>query len=67
MLLWIEKENMYLEEVPADEAEHFYTDWFFLMCLPFFIQNIKIASGDARSPMFEMYRELEFLQVCLPL
>uniref|UniRef100_A0A669D5G0 Protein zwilch n=1 Tax=Oreochromis niloticus TaxID=8128 RepID=A0A669D5G0_ORENI len=24
--------------------------------------NIKIASGDMRSPMFEMYRELEFLQ-----
>uniref|UniRef100_A0A7N6ACA4 Protein zwilch n=1 Tax=Anabas testudineus TaxID=64144 RepID=A0A7N6ACA4_ANATE len=26
--------------------------------------NIKIASGDMRSPVFEMYRELEFLQVC---
>lgn len=25
--------------------------------------NIKVASGDMRSPMFEMYRELEFLQV----
>ncbi|KAI3371277.1 hypothetical protein L3Q82_023893 [Scortum barcoo] len=24
--------------------------------------NIKVASGDMRSPMFEMYRELEFLQ-----
>ncbi|XP_069018879.1 protein zwilch homolog [Embiotoca jacksoni] len=24
--------------------------------------NIKIASGDMRSPMFEIYRELEFLQ-----
>ncbi|KAF7224365.1 protein zwilch homolog [Nothobranchius furzeri] len=24
--------------------------------------NIKIASGDMRNPMFEMYRELEFLQ-----
>uniref|UniRef100_A0A7N6BXW0 Protein zwilch n=1 Tax=Anabas testudineus TaxID=64144 RepID=A0A7N6BXW0_ANATE len=24
--------------------------------------NIKIASGDMRSPVFEMYRELEFLQ-----
>uniref|UniRef100_A0A8C5DQY7 Protein zwilch n=1 Tax=Gouania willdenowi TaxID=441366 RepID=A0A8C5DQY7_GOUWI len=24
--------------------------------------NIKIASGDMRSPMFEMYKELEFLQ-----
>ncbi|XP_041651756.1 protein zwilch homolog [Cheilinus undulatus] len=24
--------------------------------------NIKIASGDMRSPMYEMYRELEFLQ-----
>lgn len=29
------------------------------------IQNIKIASGDMRSPVFEMYRELEFLQVCV--
>uniref|UniRef100_UPI003AAD5E11 protein zwilch homolog isoform X1 n=1 Tax=Centroberyx gerrardi TaxID=166262 RepID=UPI003AAD5E11 len=25
--------------------------------------NIKVASGDMRSPMFEMYRELEFLQI----
>uniref|UniRef100_A0A3P9IKP5 Protein zwilch n=1 Tax=Oryzias latipes TaxID=8090 RepID=A0A3P9IKP5_ORYLA len=24
--------------------------------------NIKVATGDMRSPMFEMYRELEFLQ-----
>ncbi|XP_074533521.1 protein zwilch homolog [Halichoeres trimaculatus] len=24
--------------------------------------NIKVASGDMRSPMYEMYRELEFLQ-----
>ncbi|KAF0041055.1 hypothetical protein F2P81_006953 [Scophthalmus maximus] len=24
--------------------------------------NIKVASGDMRSPMFEMYRELQFLQ-----
>ncbi|KAG8012688.1 Protein zwilch-like protein, partial [Nibea albiflora] len=24
--------------------------------------NIKVASGDMRSPLFEMYRELEFLQ-----
>ncbi|XP_047452806.1 protein zwilch homolog [Mugil cephalus] len=24
--------------------------------------NIKVSSGDMRSPMFEMYRELEFLQ-----
>lgn len=65
MLLWIEKGNMYLEVVPADEAEQTQTD--FLMCLSFFMQNIKIASGDMRSPMFEMYRELEFLLVCLPL
>ena len=27
------------------------------------MQNIKVTSGDMRSPMFEMYRELEFLQV----
>ncbi|KAM4572368.1 protein zwilch homolog [Odontesthes bonariensis] len=26
------------------------------------VLNIKVASGDMRSPMFEMYRELEFLQ-----
>ncbi|KAF7664530.1 hypothetical protein LDENG_00174570 [Lucifuga dentata] len=25
--------------------------------------NIKVASGDMRSPMFEMYRELEFLKI----
>ncbi|KAM6960621.1 protein zwilch homolog [Aplochiton taeniatus] len=25
--------------------------------------NIKVASGDMRSPMFQMYRELEFLQL----
>lgn len=56
---------MYVEVVPADEAEQTQTD--FLMCLSFFMQNIKIASGDMRSPMFEMYRELEFLLVCLPL
>lgn len=29
------------------------------------IQNIKVASGDRRSPVFETYRELEFLQVCV--
>ena len=26
-------------------------------------QNIKVGSGDVRSPVFEMYMELEFLQV----
>ncbi|KAJ3596732.1 hypothetical protein NHX12_003136 [Muraenolepis orangiensis] len=25
--------------------------------------NIKITAGDMRSPMFQMYRELEFLQI----
>uniref|UniRef100_A0A672FY15 Protein zwilch n=1 Tax=Salarias fasciatus TaxID=181472 RepID=A0A672FY15_SALFA len=28
------------------------------------VLNIKIASGDQRSPMYELYKELEFLQVC---
>ncbi|KAK0148564.1 Protein zwilch [Merluccius polli] len=27
--------------------------------------KMKITSGDMRSPMFQMYRELEFLQVCV--
>uniref|UniRef100_A0A4W5LLE0 Protein zwilch n=1 Tax=Hucho hucho TaxID=62062 RepID=A0A4W5LLE0_9TELE len=26
--------------------------------------NIKVSSGDMRSPMYPLYRELEFLQVC---
>lgn len=30
------------------------------------MQNIEVACGEMRSPMFEMYRELEFLQVCVP-
>lgn len=30
------------------------------------MQNIKVACGEMRSPIFEMYRELEFLQVCVP-
>lgn len=29
------------------------------------LQNIKVATGDMRSPMFEMFRELQFLQVCV--
>lgn len=29
------------------------------------MQNIKVESGDMRSPMFGMYRELEFLRVCV--
>lgn len=49
---------MYLEVVPADEAEQTQTD--FLMCLSFFMQNIKIASGDMRSPMFEIIGSWSF-------
>lgn len=29
------------------------------------MQNIKVESGDMRSPMFGIYKELEFLQVCV--
>lgn len=36
MLLWVEKENMYLEVVPADEAEQ--TDWFFNVFIFFYAE-----------------------------
>lgn len=37
----------------------------FRLCV--YLQSIKVPSGDMRSPMFEMYRELKFLKVCLTL